>query len=65
MIKTLHQTLIEELGKREIERTAIPDSIARNLNPTFPMRPYQERAFKLFIKYCRDVGLFICISISW
>lgn len=54
MIKTLHQTLIEELGKREIERTAIPDSIARNLNPTFPMRPYQERAFKLFIKYWEE-----------
>lgn len=54
MIKTLHQTLIEELGKRDIERTAIPDSIVKNLNPAFPMRPYQERAFKLFIKYWEE-----------
>lgn len=49
--KTLHQLLIEEFGKKTIERKVIPSFILDNLNPTFPVRPYQERAFKLFLNY--------------
>jgi hypothetical protein len=36
-VKTLSQVLIEELGKRTIEGTKLPDSITGNLNPAFPM----------------------------
>jgi len=54
MKKTLHQVLIEELGKRSIESTKLPVSITGNLNPVFPMRPYQERAFKFFVNYWQE-----------
>lgn len=53
-VKTLSQVLIEELGKRTIEGTKLPDSITGNLNPAFPMRPYQERAFKFFKNYWEE-----------
>lgn len=53
-IKTLHQILIEELGKRTIENTSLPISITGNLNTAFPMRPYQERAFKFFVNYWQE-----------
>ncbi|WP_136419541.1 DEAD/DEAH box helicase family protein [Herbaspirillum sp. ST 5-3] len=52
--KTLFQVLIEELGKRTIEGTKLPESITGNLNPGFPMRPYQERAFKFFVNYWQE-----------
>lgn len=50
-IKSLQQVLIEELGKQPIERTPVPTTIVNNLNPQFSIRPYQERAFKLFTNY--------------
>lgn len=53
-VKTLSQVLIEELGKRTIEGTKLPDAITGNLNPAFPMRPYQERAFKFFLNYWEE-----------
>lgn len=53
-VKTLSQVLIEELGKRTIEGTKLPESISGNLNPRFPMRPYQERAFKFFLSYWQE-----------
>lgn len=53
-VKTLSQVLIEELGKRTIEGTKLPESITGNLNPAFPMRPYQERAFKFFLNYWEE-----------
>lgn len=53
-VKTLSQVLIEELGKRTIEGTKLPDSIIGNLNPDFPVRPYQERAFKFFMNYWEE-----------
>lgn len=53
-VKTLFQVLIEELGKRTIEGTKLPESITGNLNPQFPMRPYQERAFKFFLNYWQE-----------
>lgn len=52
--KTLYQVLIEELGKRSIDQTKLPASIAENLNPAFPIRPYQERGFKLFLNYWQE-----------
>ncbi|MFZ6778481.1 DEAD/DEAH box helicase family protein [Undibacterium sp. Ji83W] len=53
-IKTLSQVLIEELGKRTIEGTKLPESITGNLNPQFPTRSYQERAFKFFLNYWQE-----------
>jgi type III restriction enzyme len=52
--KTLHQVLIEELGKRTIDQTKLPASITANLNPAFAMRPYQERGFRLFLSYWQE-----------
>jgi type III restriction enzyme len=53
-IKTLQQILIEELGKRSIENTEMPVHITNNLNPKFPMRPYQERSFRFFLNYWNE-----------
>jgi type III restriction enzyme len=53
-IKTLHQTLIEELGKRAIERTEIPAAIISNLNPAFTIRPYQTRTLQFFLNYWQE-----------
>ena len=52
--KSLHQVIIEEIGKRTIEQTQLPAAITRNINPAFPTRPYQERAFKFFINYWEE-----------
>jgi type III restriction enzyme len=54
MIKELHQLLTEELGKRFIEKSEIPNLISTNLNPNFPIRPYQESAFKYFLNYWEE-----------
>ena len=54
MTQTLQQTLVEELGRKFIERTAIPATITSNLNPVFPVRPYQERAFRYFLNYWEE-----------
>ena len=53
-VKTLHQILIEELGKRSIEKTALPNGITGNLNPAFVIRPYQSRAFQFFLNYWQE-----------
>jgi hypothetical protein len=53
-IKTLHQTLIEELGKRIFEGTEIPVAITSNLNPSFAIRPYQTRALQFFLNYWQE-----------
>jgi len=53
-MKTLHQILIEELGKRTIEKTELPNGITGNLNPAFSMRPYQSRAFQFFLNYWQE-----------
>ncbi|MET3137036.1 type III restriction enzyme [Undibacterium sp. GrIS 1.2] len=50
----LYQMLTEELGKRYIENTQLPASITSNLNPAFPVRPYQEKAFKFFVNYWQE-----------
>lgn len=52
--KPLYRTIIEELGSRTIEATPIPASIATNLNPAFPVRPYQKKAAQLFLNYWQE-----------
>lgn len=53
-LKTLQDTLITEFGKRGIENRLIPKSILGSLNPNFELRPYQEKAFKLFATYWHE-----------
>lgn len=53
-IKTLHQTLIEEFGKKTIDKTELPGVITGNLNPAFAVRPYQKRAFQFFLNYWQE-----------
>ena len=53
-IKTLHQTLIEEFGKRTIEGTELPAAVTGNLNPAFAVRPYQQRAFQFYLNYWHE-----------
>ncbi len=47
--KFLHETVLEEFGRKTLRDTEIPAYIRDNLNPTFPLRPYQEEAFTRFI----------------
>jgi type III restriction enzyme len=47
----LHNNIDLEFGKRDIKAVAVPKIIESNLNPHFPLRPYQKRAFQYFIKY--------------
>ena len=53
-IKPLSQLLIEELGKRKIENTPLPIVLSSNLNPKFPIRPYQEKAFQYLVNYFEE-----------
>jgi type III restriction enzyme len=50
----LYDTLIEEFGKKTIAKTNIPQSITDNLNPKFPIRPYQKEAFQRFIIFNQE-----------
>ena len=54
--KNLHQTLLEEFGKRAIEQTEMPCYITQNLNPKFAVRPYQIRAFQYALNYFDPQG---------
>jgi len=50
--KFLYQSIKEEFGRLEVEEnTPIPRIITENLNPKFPLRPYQEKALRYFINY--------------
>ncbi len=53
-IKTLHETLTLELGKRTIEQTDIPLAITSNLNPAFTIRPYQKSTLQFFLNYWQE-----------
>ena len=53
-LKPLYQLLIEELGNRVIERTPLPSGITANLNPQFPLRPYQQRSLQFFLNYWEE-----------
>lgn len=53
-VKPLYELLQLELGKKNIEKTELPDCITGNLNPAFPMRPYQQKAFQFFLNYWQE-----------
>lgn len=41
----------EEIGKRVIEKTEMPEYFSTTLNPLMQLRPYQKEAFQYFINY--------------
>jgi type III restriction enzyme len=45
----LHDTLVQEFGKREIARVHVPNYITDNLKPGFGQRPYQIESFQRYI----------------
>ena len=45
----LYNTLVQEFGKRELERTEVPNTILDNLRQGYGHRPYQIEAFQRFI----------------
>lgn len=47
----LQSTLREELGRKSIERTEMPEYFGTSLNPYMKLRPYQREAFQYFINY--------------
>lgn len=51
---SLQQFLTEEFGKVTIDAVQIPARISTNLNPDFPIRPYQEKAFKYYLQYIKE-----------
>jgi len=53
-VKPLYELLQLELGKKNIEKTELPNCVVGNLNPTFPMRPYQQKAFQFFLNYWQE-----------
>ena len=53
-VKPLYELLQLELGKKNIEKTELPNCITGNLNPAFPMRLYQQKAFQFFLSYCKS-----------
>jgi type III restriction enzyme len=48
---SLQQSLTEEFGKKTIDAITIPTHITNNLNPNFPIRPYQSKAFQYYFQY--------------
>ena len=47
----LYEDILKELGRATISQIGIPKEIKDNLNPNFPLREYQEKAFQMFISY--------------
>ena len=47
--KFLHETVLEEFGRRTLRETEVTVSIKDNLNPSFELREYQKEAFVRFI----------------
>ena len=47
----LCEDILKELGRATISQIEIPKEIKDNLNPNFPLREYQEKAFQMFISY--------------
>jgi type III restriction enzyme len=45
----LYDTLLQEFGKREIARVAVPTFITDNLKPGYGQRPYQIESFQRYI----------------
>lgn len=51
MRNNLQTKVREEIGKRMIEKTEMPDYFSTTLNPFMQLRPYQKEAFQYFINY--------------
>ena len=49
--KYLYERLVEEFGRREINRIELPGIMTENLYPKFELRPYQIEAFQRFLCY--------------
>ena len=47
--KFLHETVLEEFGRKTLRETEVPAFITNNLNPAFELRVYQKEAFVRFI----------------
>ena len=47
----LYQDLLMKIGEYNINQIEIPEEIKDNLNPNFPLREYQKKAFQMFISY--------------
>ena len=47
----LYEDILKEIGRTTISQIEIPKEIKDNLNPNFPLREYQEKAFQMFISY--------------
>jgi type III restriction enzyme len=47
----LYEDILKEIGRTTINKINVPKEIKDNLNPSFPLREYQEEAFKMFISY--------------
>ena len=47
--KFLHETVLEEFGRKTLRETEIPAFITNNLNAAFELRAYQKEAFVRFI----------------
>lgn len=50
----LQSKLQIELGKKQIEKTELPEYFNTSLNPLMPLRPYQKEAFQYFIKFWEE-----------
>jgi len=47
----LYEDIEKYIGIRNINQIEIPEEIKDNLNPNFPLREYQKKAFQMFISY--------------
>ncbi len=48
---SLQQIITEEFGKKTLENIPLPQIVSANLNPLFPIRPYQTKAFQYYLQY--------------
>lgn len=47
----LYEDILKEIGRTTINQIEIPQEIKDNINPNFPLRDYQKKAFQMFISY--------------
>jgi type III restriction enzyme len=52
--KYLYQRLVEEFGRKAIDKTEIPQFIFSNLRAGYGERAYQQTAFKYFLNYWNE-----------
>lgn len=50
----LQNKLLLEFGRKQIERTELPEYFNTSLNPLMPLRPYQKEAFQYFLNYWEE-----------